>query len=139
MGAGCGHSHQPEVVGLYGRHHGDQPGQQPGERGSADCVPSGLKRVDRHKLFSPFIDKNFKGGAVACICVTAPPPILPAHLFPDSPFPEIAPQYPFTLLILFLTKENSCSAISVISEPKMYLSEVSYWHRKKSVSRWIKT
>ena len=30
VGAGRRHSHQPQVVGLHGGHHGDQPGQQSG-------------------------------------------------------------------------------------------------------------
>lgn len=42
MGEGGRHENQPQVVGLHGRHHGVESGQQPGERGLASGVPSGL-------------------------------------------------------------------------------------------------
>lgn len=36
------YGHQPEVVGLHGRHHGDQRGQLAGLRRPARAVPHGL-------------------------------------------------------------------------------------------------
>lgn len=36
------YGHQPEVVGLHGRHHGDQRGQLAGLDGLARALPFGL-------------------------------------------------------------------------------------------------
>ena len=41
-----GYRHQPEVVGLHGRHHGDQRGQLACLRRPARAVPLGLIRQE---------------------------------------------------------------------------------------------